>query len=309
MEQSFEKLERASVPDLEAILGIPFKVLQDGFVRVIDYMGSDASIVQAARVSYGKGTKKLREDEGLIRYLVRHHHTSPLEMCEIKLHIRVPMDCWRQWIRHRTASVNEYSTRYSLAIDAAQETKPDEWRLQAVSNRQGSEGFLEIEKGKIFSAREHELQQLARTVYNERIEAGLAREQARKDLPLSTYTEAYWKTDLHNLLHFLSLRMEQHAQLEIRSYAHTIGNEIVSKWCPIVWGAFKDYQFGAMELSKQEVDIIACLQAGDTDGARALAVKFGFLPPAGEKIKFNLERSEIEQKLEMLGMRPPWLES
>jgi thymidylate synthase (FAD) len=309
MEQPFEKLERASVPDLDAMLGTPFKVLHEGFVRVIDYMGSDASIVQAARVSYGKGTKKLREDEGLIRYLVRHHHTSPLEMCEIKLHIRVPMDCWRQWIRHRTASVNEYSTRYSLAIDAAQETKPDEWRLQAVSNRQGSEGFLEIEKGKIFSAREQELQQLARAVYNERIEAGLAREQARKDLPLSTYTEAYWKTDLHNLLHFLALRMEKHAQLEIRSYAHTIGNEIVSKWCPMVWEAFKDYQLGALELSKQEVDIITCLQAGDGDGAQALAVKFGFLPPAGEKIKFNLERSEIEHKLEILGIRPPWLES
>ena len=309
MEQPFEKLERASVPDLDAMLGTPFKVLHEGFVRVIDYMGSDASIVQAARVSYGKGTKKLREDEGLIRYLVRHHHTSPLEMCEIKLHIRVPMDCWRQWIRHRTASVNEYSTRYSLSIDAAQETKPDEWRLQAVSNRQGSEGFLEIEKGKIFSVREQELQQLARTVYNERIEAGLAREQARKDLPLSTYTEAYWKTDLHNLLHFLALRMEKHAQLEIRSYAHTIGNEIFSKWCPMVWEAFKDYQLGALELSKQEVDIITCLQAGDGDGAQALAVKFGFLPPAGEKIKFNLERSEIEQKLELLGIRPPWLES
>ena len=205
MEQTFEKLERASVPELDKILGVPFNVLNDGFVRVIDYMGSDSSIVQAARVSYGKGTKKLREDEGLIRYLVRHHHTSPLEMCEIKLHVRVPMDCWRQWIRHRTASINEYSTRYSLAIDAAQNTKPDAWRLQATSNRQGSEGFLELDKGKIFSAREHELQELARTVYNERIEAGLAREQARKDLPLSTYTEAYWKTDLHNLFHFLAL--------------------------------------------------------------------------------------------------------
>jgi thymidylate synthase (FAD) len=278
-------------------------------VRVIDYMGSDFSIVQAARVSYGKGTKKLREDEGLIRYLVRHHHTSPLEMCEIKLHVRVPMDCWRQWIRHRTASVNEYSTRYSLAIDAAQETKPDAWRMQAVTNRQGSEGFFEFDKGKIFSAREYELHELARTVYNERIEAGLAREQARKDLPLSTYTEAYWKTNLHNLLHFLALRMEKHAQLEIRSYATTIGNEIVSKWCPIVWEAFHDYQFGAMELSKQEIDIISRLQAGDKDGAWALAVQYGLLPPEGEKIKFNLERSEIEQKLELLGIRPPWLES
>jgi thymidylate synthase (FAD) len=308
MEQTFEQLERTSVPELDKILGVPFKVLNDGFVRVIDYMGSDSSIVQAARVSYGKGTKKLREDEGLIRYLVRHHHTSPLEMCEVKLHIRVPMDCWRQWIRHRTASVNEYSTRYSLAIDAAQKTKPDEWRMQASSNRQGSEGFLEFDKGKIFSAREHEIQELARTVYNERIEAGLAREQARKDLPLSTYTEAYWKTNLHNLLHFLSLRMEEHAQYEIRMYATTIGSEIVSKWCPLVWEAFKDYQFGAMELSKQEIDIIARLQAGDKAGAKALAVQFGFLPPDGEKMKFNLERSEMEQKLELLGIRPPWLE-
>jgi thymidylate synthase (FAD) len=309
MEQTFEKLERASVPELDKILGVPFNVLNDGFVRVIDYMGSDSSIVQAARVSYGKGSKKLHEDEGLIRYLVRHHHTSPLEMCEIKLHVRVPMDCWRQWIRHRTASVNEYSTRYSLAIDAAHNTEPDAWRMQASSNRQGSEGFFDLDKGKIFSAREHELQELARTVYNERIEAGLAREQARKDLPLSTYTEAYWKTDLHNLLHFLALRMEQHAQLEIRTYATIIGSEIVSKWCPMVWEAFKDYQFGAMELSKQEIEIIARLQAGDPDGARALAVEFGFLPPKGEKIKFNLERSEIEQKLALLGIRPPWLES
>jgi thymidylate synthase (FAD) len=308
MEHIFEKLERTSVPELDNILGVPFNVLDDGFVRVVDYMGSDSSIVQAARVSYGKGTKKLREDEGLIRYLIRHHHTSPLEMCEIKLHVRVPMDCWRQWIRHRTASVNEYSTRYSLAIDAAQKTKPDAWRLQAASNRQGSEGFLELDKGKIFSAREHELQELARAVYNERIEAGLAREQARKDLPLSTYTEAYWKTNLHNLLHFLALRMEKHAQLEIRMYATTIGSEIVSRWCPMVWEAFKDYQFGAMELSKQEIEIIACLQAGDTDGARALGVKFGFLPPEGEKIKFNLERAEMEQKLELLGIHPPWLE-
>ena len=196
-----------------------------------------------------------------------------------------------------------------IAIDAAQVTNPDAWRMQAVSNRQGSEGFLELEKGKIFSARERELHELARMVYNERIDAGLAREQARKDLPLSTYTEAYWKTDLHNLLHFLELRMEQHAQLEIRSYATTIGNEIVSKWCPMVWEAFKDYQFGAMELSKQEIEIIARLQAGDGDGARSLAVHFGLLPPVGEKLKFNLERSEFEQKLEVLGIRPPWLES
>jgi len=124
MEQTVDKLERAVVKEIDEVLGIPFKVLDDGFVRVVDYMGNDSSVVQAARVSYGKGTKKLREDETLIRYLLRHHHTTPFEMCEIKLHIRVPMDCWRQWIRHRTANVNEYSTRYSLAVNAAQKTKP-----------------------------------------------------------------------------------------------------------------------------------------------------------------------------------------
>ncbi|RPI05515.1 MAG: FAD-dependent thymidylate synthase, partial [Ignavibacteriae bacterium] len=242
------------------------------------------------------------------RYLMRHRHTTPFEMCELKLHLRLPMDCWRQWIRHRTASVNEYSTRYSLAIDAAQTTASDQWRLQASSNRQGSEGFLEHDKGKIFSVREHELHELARTVYNERIEAGLAREQARKDLPLSTYTEAYWKTNLHNLLHFLALRMESHAQLEIRTYASTIGSEIVRRWVPMVWDAFNDYMFHAMELSKQEIDIISRLQAGDADGAWDIAVQYGFLPPKGETIKFNLERGEIEKKLEQLGIRPPWLE-
>src|SRR5437773_1131999 len=143
MENQPEKVTRPTVSELEGILGVPFKVLDDGFVRVVDYMGSDESIVQAARVSYGKGTKKIHEDRGLIRYLMRHRHTTPFEMCEIKLHIRVPMDCWRQWIRHRTANVNEYSTRYSVAIDSAQTTKEEEWRIQAASNRQGSGGFVE----------------------------------------------------------------------------------------------------------------------------------------------------------------------
>ncbi|MDT8324477.1 MAG: FAD-dependent thymidylate synthase, partial [Bacteroidota bacterium] len=145
--QEFEHLERPQVPALDEILGEPLKVLDDGFVRVVDYMGSDDSIVQAARVSYGKGTKKVRQDRGLIRYLLRHHHTTPLEMCEIKLHVRVPMDAWRQWIRHRTANVNEYSTRYSLAIDAAQRTLPGQWRMQATSNRQGSEGVADEQLG------------------------------------------------------------------------------------------------------------------------------------------------------------------
>src|SRR5262245_31264404 len=203
-----------------------YRVLDGGFVRVVDFMGSDGAVVQAARISYGEGTKQVHEDRGLIRYLMRHRHTTPFEMCEIKLHIRVPMDCWRQWIRHRTANVNEYSTRYSEAIDAAQATAPGDWRLQSATNKQGSGSTAPVEIGEELSSRELALQRLAREVYQERLAAGVAREQARKDLPLSTYTEAYWKIDLHNLLHFLSLRMDSHAQHEIRSYANIIGHQI-----------------------------------------------------------------------------------
>jgi len=254
--------ERPRLEAMEKILGEPFKVLDDGFIRVIDYMGTDSSIVQAARVSYGAGTKKVHQDRGLIRYLMRHRHTTPFEMCEIKLHLRVPMDCWRQWIRHRMASVNEYSTRYSIAIDAAQTTAEDEWRLQAQGNRQGSAGFLDKQKGAEFSQKEAEFQKLSRDIYEERLSAGIAREQARKDLPLSTYTEAYWKVDLHNLLHFLELRMDEHAQYEIRAYSEIIGKEILSRWCPIVWEAFLDYRLNALPLSGLEIEIIREIAAG-----------------------------------------------
>lgn len=221
---------------------IIFQVLDRGFVRLVDYMGSDESIVQAARVSYGVGTKSVREDQALINYLMKNNHTSPFEMCELKLHIRVPMDAWRQWIRHRTASVNEYSTRYSEAIDAQQRTDPASWRTQSKVNKQGSDEYLSSEIGINLTYREQELHSLAREVYQERLNAGVAREQARKDLPLSTYTEAYWKIDLHNLLHFLQLRMDSHAQLEIRSYADVIGKSIVARWCPMVWDAFKEFR-------------------------------------------------------------------
>ena len=206
-------------PALDAMLGVRLPVLDDGFVRVVDYMGGDESIVQAARVSYGAGTKRISEDRGLIRYLMRHRHTTPFEMCEIKLHVRVPMDCWRQWIRHRTANINEYSTRYSLAIDSAQGTSQEQWRRQSSANRQGSDAAIDAAVGHDLSERERQLQTLAREVYEERIAAGVAREQARKDLPVSTYTEAYWKIDLHNLFNFLALRMDAHAQDEIRRYA------------------------------------------------------------------------------------------
>jgi len=301
-----EKLQRPTVHDLDEILGVPFKVLDDGFVRVVDYMGSDESIVQAARVSYGKGTKKVQEDRGLIRYLMRHQHTTPFEMCEIKLHVRVPMDCWRQWIRHRMANVNEYSTRYSIAIDAAQKTPPAEWRHQSKDNRQGSEGFIDAASGQKFSRQEQELQDLSRNIYNERLDAGIAREQARKDLPLSTYTEAYWKADLHNLFHFLALRMDEHAQFEIRSYARVIGNEIVSRWCPLAWQAFLDYRMNASSLSRLEVEIVKAIQSGNPAHAKELAVEFGLLPPDGTPLKRNREREDMEAKLQSLNIPIPW---
>jgi len=302
------KIERLSVPALDEILGVPFRVLNDGFIRLIDYMGSDESIVQAARVSYGRGTKKVHQDRGLIRYLMRHRHTTPFEMCEIKLHVRVPMDCWRQWIRHRTASVNEYSTRYSEAIDSAQMTDDDQWREQSRGNRQGSTGFLTPEVGSELSEGESTLIQDSRRLYRERLEAGVAREQARKDLPLSTYTEAYWKIDLHNLLHFLALRMDAHAQWEIRSYATVIGEQILSRWCPITWEAFQDYRFHSTALSRREQQIIRMLAADRPGEARELATQFGLLNYDGPRLKPNRERKELEQKLQSLNFRIPWLD-
>jgi thymidylate synthase (FAD) len=298
---------REAVPELDAILGRQFRVLDDGFVRVVDYMGSDAAIVQAARVSYGRGTKKVHEDRGLIRYLLRHDHTTPFEMCEIKLHVRVPMDCWRQWIRHRTANVNEYSTRYSEAIDAAQRTGADEWRLQSAAGRQGSAGAVPRDVGERLTETEADLLSRARGVYRERLQAGVAREQARKDLPLSTYTEAYWKVDLHNLLHFLRLRMDAHAQLEIRRYAETIGHEIVARWCPIAWRAFLDYRVDGMRLSRPETEVLAAVASGDRQAALRAAEAAGWIGrgPDGALLP-NRERRELARKLRRLGISPPW---
>lgn len=309
MNQPETTLARISVPPLDEILGWPFRTMDDGFIRVVDYMGSDAAIVQAARVSYGAGTKHISEDRALIRYLMRHRHTTPFEMCELKLHVRVPMDCWRQWIRHRTANVNEYSTRYSIAIDAAQKTHASAWRTQSQTNRQGSGDYLPSELGAALSNREAEFQTMAREVYNERISAGVAREQARKDLPLSTYTEAYWKIDLHNLLHFLSLRMDAHAQAEIREYASLIGNEIVAKWCPLAWEAFQDYVMGAVHLSRFETVLIAALSRSDKPAAIAAAIDHGILAADGTAQQRSRERIEVENKLTHLGFTIPWQET
>lgn len=298
---------RPSVGALDQILGIELKVLDDGFVRLIDYMGNDSAVVQAARVSYGSGTKRVQDDRGLIRYLMRHSHTTPFEMCEIKLHVRAPMDVWRQWIRHRTANVNEYSTRYSVAIDSAQRTAPDEWRLQSAENKQGSIGLLPTHDGERLSALEAEIQDAARKAYEARLEAGVAREQARKDLPLSTYTEAYWKIDLHNLLHFLNLRMDVRAQEEIRKYAVLIGEQIVSKWVPVVWEAFLDFHRYGLHLSRIEQAVIRAVVDGSLDRAREIAESNGLLKASkGGNLARNREREELETKLHDFGLQVPW---
>lgn len=297
---------RARSAELESILGQEFPVLDSGFVRVVDYMGADDAIVQAARVSYGSGTKRIHEDRGLIRYLMRHSHTTPFEMCEIKLHVRVPMDCWRQWIRHRTANVNEYSTRYSVAIDLAQATPSDRWRRQTSENRQGSGNQFDAESGRKFTDRERQVQALAREVYEERLQAGVAREQARKDLPLSTYTEAYWKIDLHNLFHFLRLRMDPHAQAEIRAYALVIGSEIVARWCPIAWQAFVDYELESLRFSRIELMTVALLMQGHGDEASNELARAGLLQSGPDGPRPNRERDEFEAKLLQLGVAIPW---
>jgi len=282
-----------------------FPVLDDGFVCLVDVMGDDQAVVQAARVSYGEGTRKVSDDRGLIRYLMRHRHTTPLEMVEIKFLCRVPMDTWRQWIRHRTANVNEYSTRYSLAIDAAQRTAPDEWRSQATTNRQGSAGFLPADVGAELTASETELLEKSRALYEQRIALGVAREQARKDLPLSTYTEAYWKIDLHNLLHFLSLRMDEHAQLEVREYATTMGEQIVQPLFPLVWEAFIDYRRQGMFLSRLDVELIARLTARLAEAGRATATDDDFMAvqdPTWVGMTRNRERDECREKLVRFGI-------
>jgi len=299
---STPEADRAAL--LDSLRWKKFPLLDDGFVALVDCMGDDGSVVQAARVSYGEGTRRVSDDRQLIRYLLRHAHTTPFEMAELKFVVRVPMDCWRQWIRHRTASINEYSTRYSLAIDSMQSTHDGEWRSQAASNRQGSDGLLTKIAGHKHTQAEMELQSLARRVYEERLSDGIAREQARKDLPLSTYTEAYWKIDLHNLLHFLCLRMDAHAQLEIRRYAETIGQQIVQPLFPLVWEAFLDYRVEAMRLTKLDREVIGRLVS--QSGKKGMPASYqSFLlaqDPSWTSLQRSRERDECLDKLVSLGL-------
>jgi thymidylate synthase (FAD) len=272
-------------------------------------MGDDFAIVEAARNSYGEGTRHTSSDRQLIRHLMRQWHTSPFEMAELKFRVRVPMDTWRQWIRHRTASVNEYSTRYSVAIDECVQTLPGQWRLQSTGNRQGSSGLLEDrdpEGAQHLTDREEHFHYEARRVYNERIEHGVAREQARKDLPLCNFTEAIWKIDLHNLFHFLRLRMDSHAQLEIREYANIIGKEIVAKMFPMAWEAFVDYRLEALQLTRLDIGVIQRMMIGfRADKARSIIENFEQAQdPAWMGLKKCRERDECREKLEQLQIIP-----
>jgi len=229
-------MTRPTVPALDAVLGEARPVLDYGFVRVIDYMGNDAAIVQAARVSYGDGTKTLREDEGLIRYLYRNRHTSPFEMCEIKLHCKMPIFVARQWVRHRTASINEVSARYSVLSEEFY--VPEQFKAQDTKNRQGSAEALGESDNVLMQDWTMESSQACYDLYTRMLDKGSSRELARMVLPVNFYTEWYWKIDLHNLLHFLTLRCDAHAQAEIRAYADVIA-EIVKLWVPTVHAAWK----------------------------------------------------------------------
>lgn len=242
--------------EIKELLEKEFKCLNLGFVRLIDVMGDDSSIVQAARVSYGKGTKTVNEDRGLIRYLMRHRHTTPFEMVEFKFHVKLPIFVARQWIRHRTANVNEYSGRYSEMKDEFYIPELEQIRYQSQINKQGrSEETLDENSSKEILQLLEANQLKSYEDYKVLLDKGLTREIARITLPLSNYTEWYWKIDLHNLFHFLKLRLDSHAQYEIRVYAESIAN-IVKVVVPLAWEAFEDYQLNSMYFSKQELKII-----------------------------------------------------
>jgi len=269
------KTKRVTAPELETILYKAIPVLDHGFIRVVDYMGDDSSIVQAARVSYGKGTKKVSTDAGLIKYLMRHWHSTPFEMCEIKYHVKLPIFIARQWIRHRTANVNEYSARYSILDKEFYLPAPENLATQSQNNRQGRGDVLEGEQAKqVLEILKKDAEQTYNNyelMLNERYDGsiidknqtGLARELARMNLTLNTYTQWYWKTDLLNLMNFLRLRADDHAQYEIRAYADTM-LDTLKKWVPITYEAFMDYRVGGTEVSAKGKAVLQKLIKGES---------------------------------------------
>ena len=254
---------RVVVPKLEAILHEPMPVLDHGFVRVIDYMGDDAAVVQAARVSYGKGTKKVREDAGLLNYLMRHQHSTPFEMCEIKVHVKLPIFVARQWIRHRTANVNEYSARYSILDNEFYVPTLNNLAEQSGTNRQGRGDVLSTEAGKRVQDLLREDAEKSYRAYDHLLnDENLSRELARMNLSLNFYTQWYWKTDLYNLLRFLLLRCDAHAQYEIRAYADVLLG-ILKRWVPLTYAAFDKYQLNGYYLSRPAMNFVRKMIAGE----------------------------------------------
>jgi thymidylate synthase (FAD) len=266
--------KRETVPALEEILYDVLPVLDHGFVRVIDYMGTDASVVQAARVSYGKGTKKVNEDQALVNYLLRHHHTTPFEMCEIKLHVKLPIFVARQWIRHRTANVNEYSGRYSILDKEFYIPNGAHLAAQSKDNRQGRADVLQgVEAERVLHLLKRDAEQAYET-YEELLNhdaegnildenrLGLARELARMNLPVNYYTQWYWKVDLHNFMRFLSLRADSHAQYEIRAYADVM-LDILRHWAPFTYEAFQEYTMKRTSLSGKGLEVVKRMIAGE----------------------------------------------
>ena len=270
------KSKRVISEELEKILAEPIKVLDHGFIRVVDYMGNDGSIVQAARVSYGKGTKQINQDKALINYLLRHRHTTPFEMCDIKFHIKLPIFVARQWIRHRTSSVNEYSARYSILEDDFYLPDPKNMCPQSSLNNQGRDEnmslinedaieFIELIKKDAERAYQNYLYMLNRNNQGDVLDVNkqaLSRELARMNLPVNFYTEWYWKVNLHNLLHFVSLRADNHAQYEIRVYAEIL-LDIIKKWVPLTYEAFMEYRVGGANFSKTGIEVLKRMLKGE----------------------------------------------
>lgn len=250
------KEERPSCPALDEIIGLPIKVLDQGYVRLVDYLGTEARIVQAARVSFGEGTKTPAEDAELIRYLLRHNHTSPFEQLQLTLHCKLPIFVARQWVRHRTARLNELSGRYSILKDEFYVPSLERIQIQGQVNRQGSGESLPTEQAQEILDGLLTERAIVYSNYEKSIARGVARELARINLPVATYTEWYWQIDLHNLLHFLWLRCDEHAQWEMRQYANTIRDEIVRRWVPNVWRAFEDFTEQSLTLTCPELKLV-----------------------------------------------------
>lgn len=272
---------------LDIILGEKFPVLDHGFIYVVDYMGNDAAIIQAARVSYGQGTRNVREDQGLLHYLMRHRHTTPFEMCEIKFHVKLPIFVARQWIRHRTASVNEYSARYSVLAKEFYIPNQDQIAVQSTTNKQGRSEALEAARASIVQEKLTQASEAGYSVYDLLLtpEVDLARELARMSLTLNYYTEWYWKVDLHNLFHFLQLRADPHAQYEIRVYAD-IMLKMVQAWVPMAYAAFVEHRLNAVTFSATGMEFLRRV----IDGQGLIEARAGL---ALSEREFNEIRAEI----------------